>query len=260
MKTSNFTKFFLIVAVGTFASFGIAGFAVAKALDEDPSITNRLKDETPGVLLAMSHVHHNYQPHQDKWTFSMPTDTLYIKTVATDVEIITSDVKEVTITADGNLDSSFTSKLLETKFNNSELELKEPEDGTDKVKVTITLPATTLQTLKIKTVSGQFKISNAKVHDFIFKSVSGDLKATLTEAKDIKMETVSGAIECTPANGVSMQAKTVSGNVSLKVAESDKSEVTLKTVSGTINNAVGSHSGGIYEVSVKTVSGDITLN
>ena len=145
--------------------------------------------------------------------------------------------------------------------------------------------------IKVSTVSGNLNIRKLSIENFNFKSISGYLEADSLSAKNLIIETTSGKVNLNGVEGKinadtisgeitavlksfgsDLSIKTVSGEVNLSLPDSSEFKFKLGSVSGNIandfgskitfadsNNLEGSVGKGVFNITIKTISGSIKI-
>lgn len=143
----------------------------------------------------------------------------------------------------------------------------------DRTTMDIYIPETTLDELKIKTVSGDVMMEDITAAQFYLETVSGDVRIEELNAEKIQMSSVSGDVNMQKYKG-NIDIGSTSGTISL-IGGEDNEDINISTVSGDISIEqdnisdmdIGSTSGDIkiqipedsqFYLDFNTVSGDIT--
>ncbi|NUN06007.1 MAG: DUF4097 family beta strand repeat protein [Bdellovibrio sp.] len=282
-QISVFAKVFVGAAILTVLFLSIASYAGGKALEQDPNLISNIEkrynvtirlggmsSSTPDSLSATS----------DTWNFAPPTKVLSIKNVAGNFHLKVGTSKEVLITAKGNLDKKKASRLLDVVAAGDTLTIQEPDDAVQKLEVYIEVPSSFQQELNVTTVKGDTNIEGLNLEKLVVASVSGDTNLNRVDAKVTDLKTVSGEVEAEQVNlqqiegssvsgdlkvsnnkPMTVKFKSVSGDVKLQIAQGEKAFYNLHSLSGKVENKLGSAGAGksAFTVDIKTTSGDIEI-
>ncbi len=108
--------------------------------------------------------------------------------------------------------------------------------------------------IDIKTTSGDIDVNDVTLAEFLnASSVSGDIELDCVKVRDFYGSSTSGDIDLTGVDGERFQLKTTSGD--LEVEDCSMKECLVESVSGDIT--IDSHKNSGYQVTGKTVSGDV---
>lgn len=282
-QISVFTKVFVGAAILTVLFLSIASYAGNKALAQDPDLISNI-EKRYNVTIRMGGISSNsamdYAESSDTWNFAPPTQVLNIKNVSGNFHFKVGTGKEIVIKATGHLDKKKAPRLLDVAMEGDTLKIQQPDDAVRKLEVFIEVPSTFKQALEVATVSGTTNIEGLSLEKLTLQSVSGDSNLNRVSAKTVSFKTVSGAIEAEESdlkevegnsvsgdlklgnlNPLSLKFKSVSGDVKLKIAKGETATYTLHSLSGKVENKVGSAGVGksSFNVDVKTTSGDIEV-
>jgi hypothetical protein len=117
--------------------------------------------------------------------------------------------------------------------------------------------------LEVTTASGDVRVELTDGPSGV-QTASGDVLVERAQA-DLRVRTASGEVRVAHFAGSDLACKTVSGNVRVGIPRGRTLRLDLSTLSGRINNDFplqeeGSGEGDVAKLSVKTVSGDISLS
>ena len=120
-------------------------------------------------------------------------------------------------------------------------------------KLTVYLPETQRDALKVETVSGNVDLARAGCFRMVeIAAVSGDIELAGTGNTDVTVETVSGDVAIRSGSARSLYVGTTSGDVSVRNLEVD-GRVELSTISGEIDFL----SSDAQSLDITTTSGDV---
>jgi DUF4097 and DUF4098 domain-containing protein YvlB len=270
MKQNNFIFKFLGATVLWIAGFSIlAAISFNQAAARDPQIANKviaklgwnvtkhfigwsIPDDPNGEVSA---------ENQHQWKFQVPEQRMELKIINGDIEIVQGDGREIQVKASGLTAAGDSSQLLGTLFEAGNLQIYQPENlEIANLRIHIQIPKGFRGALIIKTVSGDIKVQDLALRSFEVKTVSGDLEITDVSAPEIEAKTVSGSVNLATEGIGQLKVQTVSGDVSLQLTEGEDVSYRLKSVSGDIRNEFrGSKKQG-SEVSIQTMSGEISIS
>ncbi len=284
MKSFNlFSKIFIgSILFGLFYFFHFAGYSMKKVHETDPEVTKKISARYNIIIDGVSVTPGSEGSKDnafDRWVLDAPSEKISIKTVGGNIQIKKTLGKQVVISASGKLDKAKAPRLLEVDSNPSTLTIKEPkDDATRGLQIQIEIPESFSQELFVVTVNGDLSVENLKLDSIEYAtvsgdasllnssckvlkhhSVSGDITAEQTNAKKFTSETISGDVTIENKMAANIKIVSVSGEVKLTLAEGPKTQFTLKSISGEINNSLGSNAKGEYEVNVSMTSGDIQI-
>lgn len=201
-------------------------------------------------------------------------DSFELKTVATDIELITWDKNEVSIALSGNRPKEQSGKEVEVDLDSDEIELEFQYDDEamqkcySDVKAVIKVPKT-VKKVEIKTVSGDLKYK-AITNQLKVKSVSGDVEFLGGKSNKVAIKTVYGDFsgKILSDDNVQLTFKSVSGDCRLKLSEALVKNIHLygRSVSGQYS-ALGFKGRGDFSgpehshnfLLFKSVSGDLVV-
>ena len=282
-QISVFTKVFVGAAILTVLFLSIASYAGSKAVAQDPELISNI-EKRYNVTIRMGGISSNsamnYAENTDTWNFAPPTEALSIKNISGNFHFKVGTGKEVVIKATGQLDKKKAPRLLDVALEGGTLKIQEPEDAVRKLEVYIEVPSTfkqelevatvsgdtnieglSLEQLTIKSVSGDSNLNRVSIQKASFKTVSGEIEAEQSDLKELEGNSVSGDLKLANLNPLNLKFKTVSGDVKLKITKGETAIYTLRSVSGKVENKVGSAGVGksSFNVDIRTTSGDIEV-
>lgn len=111
------------------------------------------------------------------------------------------------------------------------------------------------------TVSGDMDIYGVTANKVLFVSISGNIKVKKLTVNDAAFGTISGNVDISLKSVQTLDIETVSGNVILKI-NSVGATVVFETVSGTYtaNQKDGIYGNGLAQITVGTISGNLSVN
>lgn len=255
-------KLFIGSLIWTGAFFTVAAVAADKARSEDPELVQKLGSQLHIAGLGRNSLFGgHYQKTEDSWSVAVPSSKITLISVSADFDISTSETaKDIQITAKGTLDKEVAPRLLDVQGDAKELNIHQPDhDATRDLKVHVILPKGFQQVLYAKTVSGDVHIIQLKASELQIETISGDLNIRDSDLQKVSTKTVSGDVSLENNILAPVEAKSVSGDVKLHLKEGAKASYNLKSVSGDIHNHFGDGTDNKTNVSVKTTSGDISI-
>ncbi len=179
-------------------------------------------------------------------------------TVSTDLNIISTESDEIKVHLYGSTSAHAVPELLVSERTNR-LEVKvEPRRnirGTIhyRLKLDIYVPADYTGSIEFRTVSGDFNIDAFTLDRLAFNSVSGNMKADSLTAGETVLKTTSGGIKIT-GNPGSLEVKTISGSISAAYSDFN-SNINIGTTSGAVKIQLPAAAG--FNLQAESVSGRI---
>ncbi len=143
----------------------------------------------------------------------------------------------------------------------------------DEAAVTVYLPPRTLDTLTVRTLSGDVTVSDAvSCRTAAIQTASGDAEVAAAVSERLSLQSVSGDLQVKGTSPAALEAKTTSGDISLAAVRGDtltanttSGELTLETVVVTGDMQIESTSGDVRlaacdagALRIRTVSGDVS--
>ncbi len=284
------SKKFYVFMMGSFFStvvfFVLGAFAFSMTKKENPQIVEKL---TSGKGIQISFQNdwnlNSQAPSQstdgmETWAFKEKVETLELSGITADWKLTKIASDETVVTANGDLDKSLAPSRLRIELKNGQLRVQGPknEDSVKNLQVQIQISTSTLEKIVLNTVSGDALLSSVFVANADIKTVSGDVSIQRSQIGDISFNAVSGNLSIDNSsinslNGHAISAdldlraipalnlnwESVSGQVKIKFLKDAKAEFRVKTISGEVNNSLGSVQDSSQVVSVKSVSGDIEI-
>lgn len=256
----NVKKFVICLAITMVASFVIAGIILA--VTGNFSIATEQIDESK--------------------TFDVGgVNEIYLDMVSTDINIISTDEEEIRVHFYGvvstNIKKDMPSLVAYKSGDELRIEIVRPKIvligfSIFRTNLDVYIPESSIEALKIETVSSDTSVSNLKVDKFSFGAVSGDFKGESLFASDLKINSTSGDISLKEYKG-DININNVSGDVVLEDGDPNDN-IEVVTVSGEVyveqedpsNTNIRTISGGVeinlskdarFYLKAKTVSGDI---
>lgn len=104
----------------------------------------------------------------------------------------------------------------------------------------------------VKTKSGDFELNGFDSKDLVIKTISGDISWKRSNVNESQVSTISGDVELKEIKANNLTVKTTSGDIELRSTE--VSDTNLGSVSGDISGSFFTE-----KIRAKTTSGDITL-
>ena len=118
-------------------------------------------------------------------------------------------------------------------------------------------------TAEIGSVSGNVTIGDVRVYKLQLNNVSGDTRQTpgsTVAAEIVSQNSVSGDLHlCLTDSWKQINANSVSGDLRLKMPDGERFSVELSSVSGRVDNQLGSDPRAERNIRAKTVSGDLRI-
>lgn len=294
---SLFAKIFIFLSFGTFVFIVLTFYSVDKALKSDPELLVKIGKyfnmniSTNGFYFnGITDPTSPAQPTRETWTFAVPKKKIQIKSVAGNLTIKETSGKEILISADGQLhnNSSGSSHLLEIKLSGDDLIIQESENfnqanwSSQDLEIQIEIPGSFLKTLEASSVSGNLVIENLNLDklelkttsgqvilkqvlskSLILKTVSGELMMDESSISNISAKSISGNMELSNLIPANVELTSLSGNLKLKLTEIDKAQISLKSISGNIQNSQNQKAHGKaqgnFQINISTASGDIEV-
>lgn len=206
---------------------------------------------------------------------------IYIDTVSTDINIISTDEEEIRVDFYGvvstNIKKDIPSLVAYRSGDELRVEIIHPKTffigfNICRTKLDVYIPEDSMEVLKIETVSADTYVSDLKVDKFSFSAVSGDLKGESLFASDLKFHTISGDISLKEYKG-DININNVSGDVVLEggrqndnievvtvsgevyIEQEDSSNMNIRTISGSVE--INLSEDAQFYLKATTVSGDI---
>jgi len=214
------------------------------------------------------------------------TDNIDISMVSEETTIVLSNDNLVKAHLVGSSSKKIKLTLVEEKAGNEikifvkrtpELDLN--SEMFNHLKIEVSVPKNYNSNLKIKTVSGDIKLPEMKVQNVSLETVSGDIASsasidnlTLNSVSgdatinnlvgSLKTHSISGKVNASfsTLNNSSIVGDSVSGSMSLSLPSTAKPDVTFTSVSGDLENDLGSSPDSSNKVNFHSVSGDLTIN
>lgn len=111
----------------------------------------------------------------------------------------------------------------------------------------------------VSTMSGDVELGGAQDQVWV-SSVSGDVRACV-DAVQMEFKTVSGdaTVSCLSQRVQTVQGNTVSGDIELHLPENVGAVLQTQTTSGEVRNHAGNRGAYTAQVTLKTISGDMTI-
>ena len=238
----NIKKFVMWIAIVMFASFAIA--AIVLVVTGDFSIAREQIDESK--------------------TFDVQgVNEIYIDTVSTDINIIPTNKEEIEVHFYGevstNIKRVIPSLVAYKSGDELRIEILQPKTffigfNIWRTKLDVYIPESSIEALKIETVSSDTSVSNLKVDKFSFGAVSGDFKGESLFASDLKINSISGDISLRDYTG-NINVDVVSGDIAL-VDGSQNDNIEVVKVSGDVYIEQEDSS----NMNISSTSGDIEIN
>jgi len=271
MKQNFLAKLFIGFFILTFVSFSIAGYATKRARTEEPDVLAKIgnyykiniTDSNGGFYISgMGRSFKNYEKADRTWDINgqMHLENLTVSTRAADVVLEKSPDSNFHIIAKGMIDKSESSDLFEVGSNDNELSITDHDKHSKDVTLKVQIPNGFMKNMKISTISGDLKISGIQSDELKVVSISGDIKLTEISAKEIEAKSTSGDINIDNRIASNIETKSISGDVKVKSQDLDKSEIKVKSISGTIVNPYRGVSDGKTRLTANTISGDIEIS
>lgn len=198
---------------------------------------------------------------------------LRVDLISTDLEINLTDEPQITADLEGHfpVPEAEPERALKSKVAGQILHLKTEEQGEDESDeslgwlrldlengeriLRLSVPRS-VEGLVIKTVSGDFRVENAKLKKVDVQTVSGDLLLEGLDSESIDLKTVSGDLRLTGAVN-EIKYATVSGDASLELTRPSP-RLQLNTTSGDIR--LNFKNDPDLEVSFTSMSGEIRVS
>lgn len=256
----NVKKFIIWIAVFMFASFATAGIILAV---------------TGNLSIAVEQI------DESKTFEAQEINKIYIDIVSTDINIISTNEKEIRVHFYGEVSTNKKMELpsLVAYQSGDELRIEIIQPKTIligisiwRTKLDIYIPEDSIEVLRVDTISSDTSVNNLKVDKFDLGTVSGDFKGESLFAGNIKLNSTSGDISLKDYTG-DAEINAVSGDVVLEdgsqndnievvivsgdvyVKQEDSSNMNIRTTSGDIG--ISFSEDAQFYLKAKTVSGDI---
>lgn len=206
---------------------------------------------------------------------------IYIDLTSTDINIIPVEDEEIRVHFYGvvstNIKKDIPALVAYESGDELRVEIIRPKTvfigfNIWRTKLDVYIPESSIEALKIETVSSDTSVSNLKVDKFSFGAVSGDFKGESLFASDLKINSTSGDISLKEYKG-DININNVSGDVVLEggdpndnievvtvsgevyIEQEDSSNIDIQTVSGSVE--INLSEDAQFYLKATTVSGDI---
>lgn len=238
----NVKKFVIYLAITMVASFAIAGIILA--------VTGNFSIATEQI-------------DESKTFKAQEISEIYIDLTSTDINIIPVEDEEITVHFYGvvstNIKRDIPSLVAYKSGDELRIEIVRPKIiligfSVFRTNLDVYIPESSIEALKIETVSSDTSVSNLKVDKFSFGAVSGDFKGESLFASDLKINSTSGDISLKGYKG-DININNVSGDVVLK-GGSQNDNIEVVTVSGEVYVEQEDSS----NMNIRTISGGVEIN
>jgi DUF4097 and DUF4098 domain-containing protein YvlB len=265
MKQNTFLKIFFGLLVFTMFSYSMASYSVRRARIEDPDVIAkvakhynvRFESSDNGIFFNNEDADQAFEKAEKSWDIDGQQSELKISAKSSNVVLEKSPDAKLHLFAQGNLfRKNPEDELFELQIQKDEVEVKETH--TREATLRVQVPSH-IKEIAIKSVSGEFNLKDVSGDKIEISTVSGDVTLQEINFSKVNARSVSGKVNFVGKTNKEISIATTSGDVTIQTDKTTKSEIKLKTVSGSILNPFHSIAGAEKEIEVKTVSGDIEL-
>jgi DUF4097 and DUF4098 domain-containing protein YvlB len=244
-----FLKICFAAFVFTAFSFSFAGYAFKRAKIANPNLVSdigshyrfKISDSENGFFITSdADKDRVYEKSQKNFDIDVHKQDLVVLLKNTDVQVDKSPDAKLHIIAEGWLHrENPESELINLEITKEKITIGESITHTQDLKLKIQVPAQVSE-IYVVTLSGEISIAD----------ISADRLETKTTSADIEIENT--AIK-------NLEVHSMSGSVSIQSADAEKSDITLKSMSGDIINPFPGNHKSDKKIAVTTMSGDIEI-